>query len=191
MITRCLLGVAVLSLSSWSAFAAPDLVAGDSFVYERKGERFIQVYEGTDQSRNHVFRAGFDKIIYVPSMALVEYPGTKVSPHNAQIILNSDGGLRVGDKWEVSYTVTKSGGRTSEKTRNCSVVAHEERKEMRAGAFDSYRVDCEIKTVGKGTRYSEAWFDSRTWRMLTVRVGNSKDSLRQSLELISIKLKDR
>lgn len=191
MITRCFLGAAVLVLFSWSASAAPDLVVGDSFTYERRGNRFTEVYEGTNESGNHVFRYSGGTIVLAPSMALVSYPGTKASPHNAQIVLNSDGGLRVGDKWEVSYSVFKSGRGKFEKTRVCSVVAHEESKEVGAGSFDAYRVDCDIKTLGKGTRYSEAWFDSRTWRFLTVRVGNSKDSLRQSIELISIKLKDR
>jgi len=184
------LGLAALaSTPAITQSAGPDLVAGDAFTYERKGNSFTQVYEGTDQTGNHVFRISGGKLVYSPGMALVERPGTKVSPHNAQIMLNSDGGLRVGDRWETSYTVKNSGG-TSEKTRDCKVVAHKAKK-VKAGSFDAYRVDCDIKTVGKGTRYSQAWFHSRTWRMLTVRVGKSKNSLRKRLELTSIKLKDR
>ena len=187
---RFLVTIALLAPMSATA-AGPSLKEGDSFTYRSKGKSFTQVYEGTEGQGSHVFRVNGDKIVMNHSMSFVELPGTKAIPHNGQLDLDLSRGFVEGDSWAVSYTVAKSGGSRSSKERRCSVVAHDPSRTVPAGTFDAYRVDCEIETKGKGTRYSESWYDAHTWRTLEHRVGNSKDSLKLSLELIDMKLRER
>jgi len=183
--------IAVALLFSWSAVAAPKFAKGDSFTYRVRGKNFTHVYQGLDQNGNHVFDYGRGPIVFTPFMSMIEKPGTKVIPHNGQLLLDPDVGFRVGIKWEMAYRVIKSDGRKSDKVRVCAVVAYDAARQVVAGTFDAYRVDCDIKQRSGGTRYSAAWYDSQTWRVLEFRVGNSKGNLRKVMELVDLSLSDR
>ena len=192
MIHRLALAALLLALPAAQALAGPDLVPGDTFVYDSRGRTVTQTYAGTTPDGNHRFRLGHGgEAILSPSLSLVARPGTRVEPHNGQLVLSEADGFSVGLSWSAPYTVISQNGARTDKRRICSVVAHDPEKEVRAGTFDAYRVLCTIETDGGGTRFSDNWYDSRTWRTIEHSVGDEADDLRKTLELVEISLAPR
>lgn len=192
MLHRLALAALLLVLPAAAAMAGPDLVPGDTFVYDSRGRTVTQTYAGATADGNHRFRLGNGgEAILSPSLSLVERPGTRVEPHNGQLVLDPAEGFAVGKEWALPYTVIRKNGSRSEKRRICSVAAHDPARTMRAGTFDAWRVVCTIETEGGGTRFSDGWYDARTWRSLELRVGDNPDDLRTTLELVEVSLAPR
>lgn len=191
MIRRLALAALLLALPAATALAGPDLVPGDTFVYDSRGRSITQIYAGETEDGNHRFRLGHGgEAVLSPSLSLIERPGTRVEPHNGQLVLDPSKGFAVDREWTLPYTVIRKNGLRADKRRICSVVAHDPAKEVRAGTFDAFRVLCTIEGEG-GTRYADDWYDSRTWRTLVHRAGDSPGDLEKTLELVEMELRPR
>lgn len=174
------------------ACAGPDLVPGDSFTYRDEGKTYTDTYEGPGPEGGHVFRRDDGgRLFFNASLALTGMPGSRIAPHNGQLVIEPGGGLAVGQSWSVAYRIIRDDGSIRERVRSCEVVARESRLVVRAGTFDAFRIDCVIESPGGRRFYGESWYDARSWRALKHRTGDRADKLEKRLELIGIDLKPR
>jgi len=192
MIRQILIASALVLLAPALALAGPDLQSGDRFTYQSKSKTYSQTYEGPGHDGGYVFRTdNGDRLAFDASLSLTGMPGSRITPNNGQLQLDPERGFEVGKSWAVTYEVTRDSGTLLEKTRSCSVTAHEPALIVRAGMFDAYRVDCTIVGGTGGAVYGESWYDARTWRALKHSVGDPAGNLKIVLELIEIDLQPR
>jgi hypothetical protein len=178
--------LAALLLMPGLAAAGPDLKPGDVFVYKAGARAYTQSYVGPGPGGGHVFRDNSGReITFNGSMSLTGIAGSRIEPDNGQLVLDPGRGFAVGKSWTVTYQTLRTDGSATEKTRSCTVSAHEPKLIVRAGTFDAYRVDCTIAGGGGAPVYGESWYDSRTWRSLKHSVGPQGGQLDQVLELIA------